>query len=152
MKNVPLTSNASVLFLPIKPIFLDRILSGEKKFEFRKTEIQRDVEYILLYASSPTCRILGYAKLDYVTSASPGSIWRRTKANAGISWSDFKNYYANRNTAVSFALKCVTEFCEPVITSTVDPEFRIPQSFCYVDIKFLKKVLRLGDKIERIAA
>lgn len=46
----------------IHPQFADLILSGEKKFEFRRIPAKRDIDKILIYATAPVCAVVGEVK------------------------------------------------------------------------------------------
>ncbi len=42
----------------IKPKYVERILSGEKKYEFRKRIWKKQVDRVFIYASSPVKKIV----------------------------------------------------------------------------------------------
>lgn len=41
------------VLLSIKPEFVKKIISGEKKYEFRRKIFKRDVKIVIIYASYP---------------------------------------------------------------------------------------------------
>lgn len=46
------------ILLPIKPVFVERILSGEKWYEFRK-RLPLDIERVVIYETAPTKKVVG---------------------------------------------------------------------------------------------
>ena len=49
----------SKILLSIKPEYANKIMSGEKKFEYRKAAPQKNVDTILIYSTKPQGIILG---------------------------------------------------------------------------------------------
>ena len=47
------------VILSIKPEFVEKIINGEKKFEYRRKIFKKDVEKVLIYASSPIKLVVG---------------------------------------------------------------------------------------------
>ena len=48
------------LLLSIRPEFVEKIISHEKKYEFRKRIFRKNVDKIFIYSSSPEKKIIGY--------------------------------------------------------------------------------------------
>jgi predicted transcriptional regulator len=121
------------VLLSIKPEFADKILSGEKRFEFRRVMPKRDVERIVVYASSPVCRIVGEFTVRGVVTASPRGLWRLTRAHAGIPKHYFDAYFRGKEEAHAFEVGEAQGYDEPIDPRKIDPAFRAPQSFVYLD-------------------
>ena len=92
------------ILISIKPQFADLILSGEKKFEFRKSLAQKDIDSLVIYASSPIRRVIGEVKVKDTLSCSPNTLWRKTYKNAGISKSFFDKYFYGKEIANAYVL------------------------------------------------
>ncbi len=120
------------ILLAIKPEFVEKILSGDKKFEFRKFIPKAKVDKIYIYATRPVCRVVAVADVLGVLSECPEQLWILTKNNAGISREFFDSYFAGRGIAYAYQLGNVVRFDVPKALS----EFGVraaPQSFVYVD-------------------
>ena len=48
--------------LSIKPEFVNEILAGNKKYEYRKKIFKQDIDAIVIYASMPMGKIIGEFK------------------------------------------------------------------------------------------
>lgn len=120
--------------LSIKPEYADRILSGEKRYEFRKRIFKRkDVDTIVIYSTSPCCRIVGEASIGEILRSSPEEIWERTKERGGIAEDKFMTYFEGRETAYAIHIESVNRFEEPRTLADYAPQVKAaPQSFVYV--------------------
>ena len=73
------------LLLSIKPEYVEKILQGTKKFEYRKRLAKEDVSVIYIYSTSPSMKVVASVQVIGRLSASPTALWEKTKAAAGIS-------------------------------------------------------------------
>lgn len=119
--------------LSIKPQFVDEIMAGRKKFEFRKQGFKRNVRIIYIYASSPVCRIVGEFELGRIIEGCPGDIWEKTSAYSGISKHYFDQYFTNHPIGFALEIRTLKKYKEPVNPYLRDKTFKAPQSFCYID-------------------
>ena len=136
---------ASTILLSIKPEFAEAILLGDKTFEFRRALPKREVERVVLYASSPVCRIVGEFAPRRSLSFHPDALWPLTRAGAGIDRSYFDSYFLGRILAHAFEVESVARYDKPVDPSAEVEGFRPPQSYCYLEsVAGLEAVLRLA--------
>ena len=66
-----------VALMSIYPEYADRILSGTKKVEFRKTVFRKDVTHILIYATAPSQDVVGYFEGTGIDKVRPEGSWDR---------------------------------------------------------------------------
>lgn len=125
------TLNTAIV-LPIKPKYAKRILSGEKKFEFRKRLCSRDITCIYLYATAPVQRVLGYATVTRKISGSIEGIWNITRHFAGIEYSDYLAYFKNCEIASAYEMGETFQFEKPLDLKDFGID-HVPQGFVYVD-------------------
>lgn len=133
-----------IAFFPIKPIFANKIINAKKHFEYRKSAIRENISYIIIYSSSPEQRIIGIAKVGKVLSGAPSRIWEQTKNTGGITRKFFREYFSGKKTAYAIPIENVIILDTPLHPTVINPNFNVPQSFCYVDHSFLQKVLKEG--------
>jgi predicted transcriptional regulator len=136
-----------IAFMPIKPIYADKIIDGSKKFEFRRASIKGDLTHLIIYASSPVKRIIGIAVVDGVDISPPLEAWGNTKHAAGISRVDFLNYFQGKEKAVTIKFKDILPLGRDVCPKEIEAGFKVPQSFKYVQSSFLQDVLTKGDVV-----
>lgn len=135
--------NRRVVLLPIKPEYARKILNGEKKIEFRKRRFAADVQHVIIYASHPVKRIVGFFTIAAIEEASPRTLWRRYRTVGGISYGDFSEYYYNKDTAVGIHVRAVASLANPVSLESIGVYSGAPQSFAYLAESVLEKLAAL---------
>jgi Uncharacterized conserved protein len=118
--------------LSIKPEFADKIFSGEKLFEFRKTGFRQAIQAIVVYATMPVGKIIGEFEVEAVLADEPKRLWEYTKEYAGIPYSSFEEYFSGRAVAYAIKVKRARRYaiaCDPYVEWD---NFFPPQSFRYL--------------------
>ena len=133
----------NVLVLSIYPEYVKKILSGEKRFEFRRTKPTQKITHIVIYATVPEKRIAAIAEVETILQASPHSLWEKTKYASGISRTAFRKYFNGRKQAFAFKLGQVWEMPRDAF---LPPSFLPPQSFLYIDDVFFQKLFSIAQK------
>ena len=136
--------SSNAVFLPIKPVYAERIMRCQKRYEYRKVAFALPVSWIVVYASAPVKRIVGIVEITDVRTGAPTSVWESTKKAAGVPRSTFRSYFSGRHRAVAITLGRVLRLSRHVAPEDIDPRFSVPQSFRYVDGSFVRKALELA--------
>lgn len=121
------------ILLSIKPEYVDKILAGTKKYEYRKRLAQGKSCTMFVYSTYPVMKVVAKVEIQNTLSAAPSTLWEQTKQKAGISRKKYREYFKGCKTAYAYQLGRVEVFENPRELS----EFNItvaPQSFVYVDI------------------
>ena len=122
----------TTILLAIKPEFADKILSTQKKFEFRRTIPRKPINKIVIYATRPVGHVVGMVNVCRIISGTPDYVWQITQKNAGITQDFFDSYFYGRNTAYAYKLGKVIRY--NTAKSLSDFGLRAaPQSFVYLD-------------------
>ena len=119
------------ILLSINPEYVEKIMNGSKKFEYRKRECKRKIDRIVIYSTAPVKKIIGEAEVEKVLVDSLEKIWKITKDFSGIDKIFFDSYYRDKDYAVVYQLKNIIEYASPRDLS----EYGIssaPQSFQYI--------------------
>lgn len=122
------------LLLSIKPEYVEKILQGGKKFEYRKRLAKEDVSYIYVYSTAPSMKVVASVHIEGYLSDSPTALWEKTKAAAGISRAKFRDYFRGCKTAYAYKLGKVEVFESPKNLSDFGVAVA-PQSFVYIKIE-----------------
>ncbi|MBI3573671.1 ASCH domain-containing protein [Candidatus Kaiserbacteria bacterium] len=133
-----------IAFVPIKPIYAEKIISGIKRYEFRRNSIRNNLGHIIIYASSPIKKIIGVAEVRGVAGLSPSAAWESGRHAAGISRRDYRQYFQGKKRAYVIQIKRVHPLNRWVCPSDIDDKFCVPQSFSYVDANFFQRVVEKG--------
>jgi predicted transcriptional regulator len=124
------------ILLSIKPCYAERILEGEKKYEFRRRIFRKDVESIYIYSTSPVRRVVGMLRIEKILEGTVEMIWEECSSDAGLSREEYFCYFENKEKAFAIKIKEVQAFDEPIDPYVVYQDFVPPQSFCYVSSDF----------------
>ena len=122
------------ILLAIKPEYVERILAGTKKYEYRKRLARNKSSILLVYSTSPIMKIVARVEIRGTISAAPSTLWEQTKSNAGISRKKYREYFHGCKTAYAYELGKVERFNPPHDLSDYNIMIA-PQSFSYVDIE-----------------
>ena len=130
------------VLMSIKPEFVEKILSGEKLYEFRKSVFRENPKRIFIYSIYPEKRIVGHFTPEEIICRPPEELWNSFSEVSGISREDFFRYYADAEKGYAIRIDSLNVFDEPIDMDQYK-EFRAPQSFCYVENNELLRRLLL---------
>ena len=137
-----------VTLISIRPCFVEKILSGEKKLEFRRSWAAQPVDVLVIYSSAPTQRIVAAANIVGVTEGSPTALWELAKKKGGgVTRQLIYDYFEGKKTGFAIEIADVLEFERPVDPKKVFKDFMPPQSFRYLDAKDYNKILQQSWKV-----
>jgi predicted transcriptional regulator len=118
--------------MSINPEHVENIMSGKKKYEFRKVMPIKDVNKIIFYATAPIKKVVGEADVVDVIVGYLEPIWNKTAPYAGITKQFFDDYYFERERAIVYQLDNAHKFEQPKELSDYGIK-TVPQSFVYVE-------------------
>lgn len=125
---------AMSVLLSVKPKYVDEIVNGNKKYEFRKAIWKRNgFKTVYVYSSAPVKKIVGAFTIGEIIEDSPKSLWERLNEFAGIGKKEFFSYFNTQETGFAIEIGDFDEFADPINPYEEIPGFRPPQSFYYFD-------------------
>lgn len=120
--------------LSIKPEFVEKIISGEKLFEYRKAIFKRpDVKSVVIYSTMPEGKIVGEFTIGEILAKHPEELWEETKSASGIKKSFFDEYFSDREVAYAIQIKDFKKYENPIDPFQKERGFKAPQSFKYLE-------------------
>ena len=121
------------LLLSIKPKYVDAIIAGTKRVEYR-TRIRKDPEVTtaLIYRSDDLKKIVAEFTIGGIIEGSPEQVWKQTKELGGIEEKDYFQYFANRNIAYAYQICNLVIYPEPIPLVKLGIE-KAPMSFMYIE-------------------
>lgn len=122
------------ILLSIHPEYVGKILSGEKRYEYRR-KTPRDVSHIMIYATAPVKKYMAVAEVAGTLLGPPEEIWEKTHARGGVSKEKFMAYFEGRQ-AMAYRLGRI------FVLPPNDFSFPVIQSFCYLPGDFVEKIVR----------
>lgn len=119
------------IIISIKPEYVNKIINGSKKFEFRTKAAKRDIKKIIIYETIPVKKVVAEAEIVEVLALTPDELWAVAKKEAGVSKEFFDSYFKDKKIAYAYKLGTIKVYDTPKDLI----EFGIrkaPQSFVYV--------------------
>ncbi len=130
LKVIDRSKNENIL-LPILPVYVDKILNGEKKYEFRKKLAKKDIKKIYIYETAPTKKIVGEAEVVSKITMEKNDLWQLTCDKAGITQDFYLKYFLNQSHASAYEIGNVIRYSEGVSLEYVGISYA-PQSYVYI--------------------
>ena len=91
----------SKILMSIKPVFVEKILSGEKRYEYRKTLPKKDISKIIIYSTSPVKKVVGEVCVKNILILEKEELWNKTKDKSGISKEFYDLYFKDKSISVA---------------------------------------------------
>jgi predicted transcriptional regulator len=120
------------VLLSIKPEYAEKILNGEKKYEFRKRLFDHtSISKVIIYASSPISKIIGEFEVDYVLSLNIGELWGKTMRYSGVDKEFYDRYFSGKDIGHAIRVKKVKRYKRSLCLHDYGIQ-QAPQSFAYI--------------------
>jgi predicted transcriptional regulator len=129
--------DCAVVLLPIRPHYAEPIIDGRKLVEFRKASFRARPSHVVVYASSPVQRVLGFFSVTDVEVAPVGDLWSRYGHVGEILENDFAAYFNGHECGVALSVGEVVALEQPLSLDALGLGSRPPQSFAYVSASVL---------------
>ena len=140
---------SSVVLISLHPQHANKILSGQKKLEFRRVWSTKPVSAIVIYSTVPIQRLVAIAYVKQVHHGSATALWRLAKTiGGGLSRRALYDYFRGKKSG------CAIEFSEiKRLDPSIDPAslingFHAPQSFSYLDQDTFQRIEKMSTKTQ----
>lgn len=121
-----------ILLMSVHPEYAEALLDGTKTVELRKSAVADDVSHIVIYATAPVRRVVGWVEAVGVEHGSPSAIWRKHRSRTGVREREFRTYYRGHPVAVAIHVESPRRLDEPLELSAVEEGLTAPQSWRYL--------------------
>lgn len=133
------------VLLSIKPKYVERVIGGNKRYEFRKSMFKKHVDEVWVYATSPIKKIIGTFVVDEVIQDTPKNLWINLDGSSGMSEEEFFNFFKGKQMGFAIKIESLKMFKNCLDPKMVFPNFVPPRSFYYFD-STLPKVREIKQK------
>jgi len=117
------------IILPIKAIYVEKILTQEKKYEYRKQKPKKAIDKIIIYATSPIKKIVGEVEVKQIIEEEKEKLWQQTKNYSGIDKKFYDEYFKKNKKAIAYELGKIKKYEKDLIDFGIN---FIPQSYVYL--------------------
>lgn len=120
------------ILLPIKPNYVEQILLGNKKFEYRKKLCKKEIQKIYIYATNPVKKVVAEAEVITKIKEQKDKLWKRTEKYSGITHELYCKYFSNVEFACAYQLGKIKVYDDPKELVDLGINF-YPQSYVYIN-------------------
>lgn len=121
------------VLLSIRPEYAEKILAGEKRYEFRRRIPKATgIRTVVIYATLPVGKVIGEFKVERILSDQPNELWAKTKEYAGITRDFFDEYFLGRDHGHAYEVRSIKRYAKPKPLTRFLESGVAPQSFCYL--------------------
>ncbi len=122
------------VILSIRPKYVELMMEGTKKYEFRKVIFKNtNINKVYIYSTSPVKKIVGTFKISEIVEDRPERLWDNFEAFSGLNAQEFFTYFNGVERGFAIGIECFRLFDEPLNPNDLMPRFVPPQSFCYLN-------------------
>ncbi len=120
------------VLLSIKPEYAEKILHGEKKYEFRRTIFKNPaIKKVVIYASSPVKKVIGEFEIECIISLDICKLWKKTMTYSGIDKTFYDSYFYGKEIGHAIKVKKAKRYSRYLDLEDYDIN-QAPQSFMYL--------------------
>jgi len=134
------------VLISIHPEYVEKILSGEKRMEFRRCWTSTPVKFMVIYATLPIKKIVAVAEIKEVYNGSRDNLWGLAKEKGGgVSRRKLYSYFKGSKRPVAIELTNVRRLkidLDP--KSILGDSFRPPQSYIYLNDEYFNRIIDLS--------
>ena len=138
---------SKTIILSIHPNHINKILLGEKRYEYRK-RIPQDINYLIVYATAPTKKVVAVIEVDMVIKDTPQNIWDLTQNESGVSYEFFMNYFKELSIGYAIKFRKIYKLSNPIDITFIDGVKGAPQSYQYVNTSIYDLCKNIGVDIK----
>lgn len=130
--NIEFNKNDSTnIILSIKSFWANEIIKGTKKVEFRRKNLPKNTNQVIINSTGKFKGIVGYFTIDEIVKDSPENLWNKYKDIGSIDKTSFFEYYNGVDEGYAILIK------EAIPIPTINPSILIknfvsPQFYKYV--------------------
>lgn len=126
-----------IALLSVHPRYAEGLVGGQKKVEFRRRALSSETQYVIVYATAPVQKVVGWFEIAEIASDSPERLWARFGHEGQIAKQDFERYYQRCDAGAAIRVRKVVALRNPVTLSELDEAMTAPQSYRYVSAEIL---------------
>lgn len=126
-----------IALLSVHPRYAEALVGGQKRVEFRRRALSSETQYVIVYATAPVQKVVGWFEIAEIASDSPDRLWARFGHEGQIAKQDFERYYQRCDAGAAIRVRKVVALRNPVTLSELDEAMTAPQSYRYVSAEIL---------------
>ena len=126
----------SMVVMSIHPKHAEKILSGNKRIELRRSRPAfAPGTIVLIYSTAPVQQIQGFFIVDDIVESDPEGLWNDYSEFCGVTEQEYQAYFSNALRSYGLLVSEAFRFPNPISLKKIKkiyPDFYPPQSYRYI--------------------
>ncbi len=120
------------IVISIKPVYVNKILSGAKKVEFRKKPIKNteNINNVFIYSTRPDKKVRAIVKIIGVDFGDINKMYQKYKTIGGICKEDFFDYFGHKKNGYVYKIEVIKKI--DLKLSDITNKKTPPQFYYYI--------------------
>ena len=132
--NLKMQQKSKAALISIHPKYVDKILDGSKKVEFRRVWAAQEVTHLVVYSTSPEMKVMAIVEIEYVRTECKYILWEIAKNyGGGLTRKELRKYFYGVKKGNALLLGNVNKLKKPLPLPEIIPGVRAPQSYLYLN-------------------
>ena len=121
------------VLISIHPRYVNKILDGSKKVEFRRVWAAQQVTHLVIYSTSPDMKVVATVEIAEVVRENQTNLWETAKKyGGGLTRKELRAYFSVISKGYALVLKKTNPLKKPLNLSELGADIRAPQSYSYL--------------------
>lgn len=121
------------VLISIHPKYVNKILDGSKRVEFRRVWAAQKVSHLVIYSTSPDMKIVATVEIAEVFQGNQTNLWEAAKKyGGGLTRKELRAYFSGLSKGNALILDNVKPLTKPLALAELGNNIRAPQSYAYL--------------------
>lgn len=121
------------VLISIHPKYVNKILDGSKRVEFRRVWATQKVSHLVIYSTSPEMKIVATVEIAETLQENKTNLWEAAKKHGGgLTRKELRAYFSGLSKGYALVLDKIKPLTRPLALEEVGAGIRAPQSYAYL--------------------
>lgn len=121
------------VLISIHPKYVNKILDGSKRVEFRRVWAAQKVSNLVIYSTSPDMKIVATVEIAEVFQENQTNLWETAKKyGGGLTRKELRAYFSGLSKGYALVLGKIKPLKRPLALAELGNGIRAPQSYAYL--------------------
>lgn len=121
------------VLISIHPKYVNKILDGSKRVEFRRVWATQKISHLVIYSTSPEMKVVATVEIADVLQESQRNLWEAAKKyGGGLTRKELRAYFSGLSKGYALVLDKVKPLVKPLTLAELGNGIRAPQSYAYL--------------------
>lgn len=121
------------VLISIHPKYVNKILDGSKRVEFRRVWATQKVSHLVIYSTSPEMKVVATVEIADVLQECQTNLWEAAKKyGGGLTRKELRAYFSGLSKGYALVLDKVKPLTRHLTLAELGNGIKAPQSYAYL--------------------